>query len=176
MTEPFTRDLEGVVLADLMLASTPRTLLKRLVQNDILRRAQKGLTPEGIDAYLQRAETLLSEETPEGYAHPDELIIAAYAYVIGGSPSPSVRAFLTRMAGTCRKDVSAVKDIAHFLLERTPTNERTDKPPSPQEWSEVARRKSDDETRTGCPEDGQPVFIFPAISPYYARTTNFCSL
>lgn len=114
---------EGAVYFDLMLASTPRTLLLRLQNNETLHTAKQRLqvTPEEVCAYLARAEQIYAQPVESGYAHPLDRALAAYLFLLGRYAEESVQDFVRRVAEEKRLEFRNAVSVAKYFVEDIPS-------------------------------------------------------
>lgn len=120
---PIIATLEtGAVTADLRLASTRRALQRRLERNEILTHVRRAITadPEETVLLLERAVQLYEAPGPAGYAHPDDLLLAAYLYVLARAANSGVRFLVFRVARERRPEFYAATGVAQGLLEVLP--------------------------------------------------------
>ena len=113
---------DGDVRADLALASTPSTLLKRLADNPVLKKAKRqiALDPEAASLLLKQAVALFESPAPEGYAHPGDLALCAYLFLLTRVHGPDAQAFVERVARTAGEEFFAARTLARsFVSNRT---------------------------------------------------------
>ena len=92
MTADVIRDIEGdAVLGDLTVADTPSSLIRRLQGNDVIREVldRNRTDPSLVVALLRRTNALLARTVRDGYHHPDDIAVSAYAYLLSHSPDPA---------------------------------------------------------------------------------------
>src|SRR5438105_4529337 len=88
---------DGSVRADIGLASTTYTLLRRLEANPTVKEARERIASSAEDAllFLERAVRLFESPPPEGYAHPDDLAVSAYLFILARIQTPGIQKFLS---------------------------------------------------------------------------------
>jgi hypothetical protein len=108
---------DGDVRADLALASTPSALLKRLAESPVLKKAKRqiALDPEAASLLLKQAVALFESPAPEGYAHPGDLALGAYLFLLTRVHGPDTQAFIDRVARTAGEEFVAARTLARSL-------------------------------------------------------------
>lgn len=116
-------DIEsGSVPADLSLASTTRSAVRRLLENPVIKQARRHLAerPEDAIVLLNRAARLLRKQVP-GYAHPDDLALAAYSLLLAPIAGPGIQRFVNEMASCQRADLYVAPRVARLMARRVPS-------------------------------------------------------
>jgi hypothetical protein len=114
---------EGPVHADLTLASTTYTLLRRLELNPIIVEARRrsDVDPDALRRYFDRAVALFEKQGPEGYTHPDDLALCAYISILARDPKPAAQGFVNRVASAKRPEFPAATAVAEYFTSRIPS-------------------------------------------------------
>src|SRR5713226_6518075 len=112
----------GAVRADLTLASTTYALLERMQENAALQEARHllGAIPAESSVFLKRAAALFDSPAPEGYAHPGDLSLSAYVFLLAHVPQPAAQAFVDRVARSSRPEFFAACAVARHLNAQVP--------------------------------------------------------
>jgi hypothetical protein len=121
--ENLTTRVEGdSVLADLSLASTAYALLQRMEHHSTLRDVREHLeaNPGDIAGVLARARRLFDSPAPAGFAHPGDLALAAYLWVLSTIPAYNVQEFLDQVATAGRREFYRGTATAKYLTVFTP--------------------------------------------------------
>ncbi|MBI3911606.1 MAG: hypothetical protein HY320_11845 [Armatimonadetes bacterium] len=105
----------GSVHAELGLASTTRTLLLFLKENKIVQSARRQLDPEDITLLLERALSLYERPGPPGYAHPSDLALCAYLYLLADTAHVEAQKLIERIASEGRREFAAASAVARYF-------------------------------------------------------------
>jgi hypothetical protein len=127
-THELIREIEeGGVRADLGLASTRSLLLSRLEANPTVRAARRHLQERPSDAalVLRHAVRLFEKPAHEGYAHPDDLILAAFLYILARVSGRGIETFLTRVRIEAKAEFYWSTHVAKYLASVVPATTRT---------------------------------------------------
>jgi hypothetical protein len=105
--------------AELRLASTTRSLLARLAEDEGIRCVMATMTLQTADCLVKRAEDLLSVPAPQGYSHPADLALSAYAFVLDSRAAYAARRLLDRLGGSYRPELPSATCMARYVLDRS---------------------------------------------------------
>src|SRR5438270_10818126 len=96
----------GWVSADLMLASTPRTLMERLEENPVIREARTIVhdDPASGREIANRAMAIMGEPVDAEYVRPGDLALAAYLYILAREAPASARKLIGAAAAADPED------------------------------------------------------------------------
>ena len=121
-SELITEIEEGAVRADLAVASTTYALLQRMEESAVLNEARRllGVSPEESVVFLKRASTLFDSPAPDGYAHPADLSLSAYVFLLAHVPQQPAQEFVERVACSSRADSFAACGVARYFSAHVP--------------------------------------------------------
>jgi len=113
---------DGSVRSDLGLASTTYALLRRLEENPVVREARERVYSRASDVLhlLERAVRMYESPAPEGYAHPDDLALTAYLFILARIQTPGIQRFISRVAKEAKREFFAATGIAAYFAKRVP--------------------------------------------------------
>jgi hypothetical protein len=121
MTEKFEYEIEnGSVVVEVMFASTPNSLLRRLEDNPLLQEARRELSehPEYARRYLTRAEALLATPSEEGFLSNQDQPLAAYLYLLGSTGQREAHTLIQRVAASNRADLHYARWVADYWVAK----------------------------------------------------------
>lgn len=121
MTEQLEREIEsGSVIVDVMLSSTPTSLLRRLEGNSTLQEAIRELSahPENVGRLLGRAEALFGTPAVKGFLSEQDQPLSAYLYLLGATSMAESRTFILRVAASNRADLRYARWVAEYWAVR----------------------------------------------------------
>jgi len=79
-----------------------------------------ALDPEAASLLLKQAVALFESPAPEGYAHPGDLALCAYLFLLTRVHGPDAQAFVERVARTAGEEFFAARTLARsFVSNRT---------------------------------------------------------
>jgi hypothetical protein len=111
-------DIEGGSLrADLGLASTLKILLRRLETHPAIVGALRHLSecPSDVSRLVERAREIRTEPAPEGYAHPEDLLLSAYLYILAQCPTPESKRLIADIGENERPEFYWSPRVARIL-------------------------------------------------------------
>jgi hypothetical protein len=102
------------VIVDVMLASTPEALRRRLEDNSALGEVFNEIivNPSLFSALTARAESLYEEVGQPGYLSEADQPLAAYLFLLGRAEFAGARHLMERVANSQRADLRAARWIA----------------------------------------------------------------
>jgi hypothetical protein len=114
---------EGLVIADLTLASTDYALLRRLGENPTVREARSRIAenPELAELVLRRAERILTTPAPDGYTHPRDLELSTYVFILARDPLPAVQELVSRVAHADHGVLFSSTTVARYFASLLPS-------------------------------------------------------
>jgi hypothetical protein len=113
---------DGKLRCDLGLASTGKTLLTRMTNNSTLQDIAQRIRQQPEDALecLQRAQALYAIPVDLGYLHPDDVVVAAYLFLIAHIESDAIHQFIQRVAQEHRASFRFTTYVSQYLADRMP--------------------------------------------------------
>jgi hypothetical protein len=116
-------DIESdAVTFDLGLASTTQGLLLRLRDNLAVRkmRAHFQRNPGFMGTLLERARSVYDRASPPQYAHPGDLTVCAYLFILGQTPMLAVQTFIDRVSQERPRQFPSASLLAKYIASKTP--------------------------------------------------------
>ncbi len=160
MIKDLIQEIEtGDLRHDLAFASTPRSLMQRINNSNVVQKIQKqfGFDPQASQTIFKRAKEIYFGPIEKGYLHPDDFMLATYIFLLGRNAMPSVKSFIRTVASGQYPEFRNATGVAKIVVKRMPEATMqtvTVKPWQPFVVSSPPRRAT----------TGQQIPDFPSIS------------